>query len=54
MLLAIMASSGGLILSYNADVPAGPAIVLTAGGLWLFSMVAGPRASLRRQAAAGA
>ena len=34
----------------NLDIPAGPAIVLTAGALWLLSLVAGPRASLWRQA----
>ena len=50
VLLACLSSVGGLILSYNLDIPAGPAIVLTAGGLWLFSLVAGPRASLWRQA----
>jgi zinc/manganese transport system permease protein len=50
VLLACLSSVGGLILSYNLNIPAGPAIVLTAGGLWLFSLVAGPRASLWRQA----
>jgi zinc/manganese transport system permease protein len=49
--LAIAASYGGLVLSFNQDIPAGPAIVLTAGALWLFSMAAGPKASLWRQAA---
>ena len=38
VLLACLSSVGGLILSYNLDIPAGPAIVLTAGGLWLLSM----------------
>ena len=32
VLLACLSSVGGLILSYNLDIPAGPAIVLTAGG----------------------
>jgi zinc/manganese transport system permease protein len=50
VLLACLSSVGGLILSYNVDIPAGPAIVLTAGGLWLLSLAAGPRASLWRQA----
>ena len=45
-----LSSVGGLILSYNLDIPAGPAIVLTAGGFWLLSLVADPRASLWRQA----
>jgi len=48
--LACLASAGGLVLSYNYDIPAGPAIVLTAGALWLLGLIAGPRASLRRQA----
>jgi zinc/manganese transport system permease protein len=50
VLLACLSSFGGLILSFNEDIPAGPAIVLTAGALWLMSMVTGPRASLWRQA----
>jgi zinc/manganese transport system permease protein len=50
VLLACLASVGGLILSYYVDIPAGPAIVLTAGALWVLSMVTGPRASLWRQA----
>jgi zinc/manganese transport system permease protein len=53
VLLAVASSFGGLILSYNYDLPAGPAIVLTAGALWLFSMAAGPYASLWRQAIPG-
>jgi zinc/manganese transport system permease protein len=48
--LACLASFGGLVLSYNVDIPAGPAIVLTAGGLWLFSLLAGPHGSLWQQA----
>jgi len=50
VLLACLSSVGGLILSYNLDIPAGPSIVLTAGGFWLLSLVTGPRASLWRQA----
>lgn len=48
--LACMSSFGGLVLSYHLDIPAGPAIVLTAGTLWLLSMLTGPQASLWRQA----
>lgn len=44
--LALLASVCGLLLSYHADIPAGPAIVLTAGGLWAVSLLAGPRNSL--------
>ena len=50
VLLACLSSVGGLILSYNLDIPAGPAIVLFAGGLWVASLLAGPRGSLWRQA----
>ena len=42
VLLACVASVGGLMLSYHLDIPAGPAIVLTAGGLWLVSLATGP------------
>ena len=52
--LAIASSYGGLVLSFHQDIPAGPAIVLTAGALWVVSMTAGPRASLWRPAASGA
>jgi zinc/manganese transport system permease protein len=50
VVLACASSVGGLILSYNLDIPAGPAIVLTAGGFWIASLLTGPRASLWRQA----
>ncbi len=48
-LLAVAASLIGLLLSFHLDLPAGPAIVLSAGGLWLASMLAGSRDSLRRR-----
>lgn len=51
VLLAVLSSFGGLVLSYNLDLPAGPAIVLTAGALWLVSLALGPYASLRGGAA---
>ena len=44
--LALLASVGGLLLSYHANLAAGPAIVLTAGGLWAASLLAGRRDSL--------
>jgi zinc/manganese transport system permease protein len=50
VMLACVASVGGLVLSFYLDIPAGPAIVLTAGGLWIVSLLMGPRASLWRQA----
>jgi zinc/manganese transport system permease protein len=48
--IAIAASVAGLLLSYYADIPAGPAIVLTAGAAWLASVAAGPRLSLMQRA----
>jgi zinc/manganese transport system permease protein len=48
VLLALLASWAGLLLSFHADIPAGPAIVLTAGALWAASMVCGRRGSLIR------
>jgi zinc/manganese transport system permease protein len=40
--IAAGASLVGLLLSYHVDLPTGPAIVLTAGGLWTLSVLAGP------------
>ncbi|WP_263772204.1 metal ABC transporter permease [Propionivibrio soli] len=40
--LAFAGSVVGLLLSYYVDLPAGPAIVLTLGGLYLLSMIVGP------------
>jgi len=50
VLIACLSSLGGLIVSYHLDIPAGPAIVLVAGGFWLLSLVFGPHAGLWRQA----
>ena len=47
--LAVLASLAGLLLSFHTDIPAGPAIVLAAGTLWLASLLGGPRESLRRR-----
>jgi zinc/manganese transport system permease protein len=47
--IAVASSLVGLLLSYYADLPAGPAIVLTAGALWGVSLLAGPRESLLRR-----
>lgn len=44
--VAVLAVVGGLILSVQADMPAGPAIVLCAGTLWLALLLAGPEASV--------
>ena len=49
VVLAVIASVLGLLLSYHTDIPAGPAIVLTAGALWMLGLLGGPHASLRDQ-----
>ena len=49
MLIAALASVSGLSLSYQFDLPSGPAIVLAAGALYLASMLAGPRGGLLRR-----
>lgn len=51
--LAVVASVGGLLVSFNQNVPAGPAIVLTAGALWIVSLIAGPYDSVLRRRGAG-
>jgi len=40
--IAAAASVAGLLLSFHADLPAGPAVVLAAGLAWAASVVAGP------------
>jgi zinc/manganese transport system permease protein len=48
VLLAMLASVFGLQASYMWEIPAGPAIVLSAGALWCASLALGPRESLLR------
>ena len=50
VVLALAASVAGLLLSFHVEIPAGPAIVLCAGGLWVVSLLIGPQASLLRSA----
>ena len=47
VVLAVAASGIGLLVSFHLDLPAGPAIVLSAGGLWAIGLVFGPCESLR-------
>jgi zinc/manganese transport system permease protein len=42
IVIAFSGSIIGLLLSYYVNLPAGPAIVLTLGGLYVLSMVIGP------------
>jgi zinc/manganese transport system permease protein len=44
--LAIAASVLGLLISFNVEIPAGPAIVLTAGAFWVVSLLVGPHQGL--------
>ncbi len=46
MLVSVLASLAGLSLSYHADLPTGPAVVLSAGALYIASMLLGPRGGL--------
>ncbi len=46
--IGVLSSAAGLLLAFHLDLPAGPAIVLTAGALWLCSLIAGPCTSLLR------
>jgi len=40
--IAALASVAGLLISFHADIPTGPAVVLTAGVGWLISVICGP------------
>jgi zinc/manganese transport system permease protein len=42
VLVALVSSGVGLLVSFHWDVPSGPAIVLCAGVLWLASVLFGP------------
>jgi len=45
-LMALISGYAGLLLSYYRQWPSGPAIVLTAGGFYLISLILGPRQGL--------
>ena len=49
VLLAALSGVMGLLISFHGGVPSGPAIILSAAGLYVLSMVAGPRAGLLRR-----
>ena len=44
--IALACGYAGLLLSYHAHLPSGPAIILVAGGVYIVSVAAGPRGSL--------
>ena len=47
--IGMLSGFGGLILSYHLDLPSGPAIILSAGGLYLLSLIIGTRQGLLRR-----
>jgi len=47
--IALTATVVGLLLSFHLDLPSGPAIVLSAGALYLLSVAVGARDSLYRR-----
>ncbi|WP_112664623.1 zinc ABC transporter permease AztB [Microvirga flavescens] len=44
--IGIVSGVGGLLLSFHAELPAGPAIILVAGGLYVLSLVFGREGGL--------
>jgi len=49
VVFALLACVAGLLVSYHADWPTGPVIVLSLGTAYLFSLVFGPHGLLRHQ-----
>lgn len=47
--IALLTSTAGLLLSYHADWPTSPVIVLGLGGVYLLSMAFAPRGVLRQR-----
>ena len=52
-LIAAVSSVAGLLASYHLGVPSGPAIILSAGGAYILSLLFGPRGALAQGRAAG-
>lgn len=44
--IGLASSGGGLLLSYHASVPSGPAIILSAGAIYLASLILAPRGAV--------
>jgi zinc/manganese transport system permease protein len=45
---ALLAAYAGLVWSYHADLASGPTIILTAGAIYVFSLLGGTQGLLRR------
>ncbi len=52
-LIGILSGYVGLLLSYHWELPAGPAVILTAGGIYVLSLTLGPQGGLVRLARPG-
>jgi zinc/manganese transport system permease protein len=46
VLIGIASGIGGLLLSFHAELPAGPAVILTAGAVYAASLVFGREGGL--------
>ena len=51
--VAFVSGVGGLLLSYHLALPSGPSIILTAGLIYVVSLLLGPVGGLRRRLAPG-
>lgn len=51
--IAVVSSIGGLLLSYHASMPSGPAMILTAGVIYILSALVGRRGMLASALASG-
>ena len=51
--IGVVSGAAGLLLSYHWELPAGPAIILVAGGAYLASLLVGPERGLLRLAFPG-
>lgn len=49
VLIAILSSLVGLLVSYHANLPSGPAVILSAGSFYVVSMLLGTKNSWRAQ-----
>jgi zinc/manganese transport system permease protein len=47
--IAFASGYAGLLLSYHANLPTGPAIILVAGAVYIVSVAAGPRGSVLKR-----
>lgn len=53
MLIGMVSGAGGLLVSYHASLPTGPAVILAAGSIYALSVVLGPVGGLRKRFSPG-